>query len=96
MKRSADKNDDRFATGIVTEGFEFTHAALLEGLGEEEVGTGIAGKAEFRKTDHLHAFRDRFVYLRANLLGVITAVRHLDCRHSGRNTYKSKIRFHSI
>ena len=45
LERSAYEDDDRFAASIITEGLELTHTALLESLGEEEVGTGIAGKA---------------------------------------------------
>ena len=95
LQRSAHKHNNRLAARIIAQRLQLAHRALLQCLREEQIRTGVTCKAQLRKTDNLHAFRNRLVYLSTYLLGVIAAIRHAHGRHRRRHTYKSKIIRHT-
>ena len=59
---------------------------------QEEVAAGVAGQAQLRKHDHLHALLVRLAHEGEDLLGVVAAVRHADL--GGGSSHGNKSVFH--
>ena len=68
---------------------------MLQGVGEEEVGTGVACQSQFGEADNLHALFDGFGNELFGLLGVVRTVTYPQQRYGCCNTNKSKIGIHS-
>ena len=95
LERCANENDNRLAARELAHILQCRHGFLLQCVGEEQVGTGVACQSEFGEADYLHSFADCFGDKLFGLLRIERAIAYAQNGHCCRHTHKSEIRIHS-
>ena len=77
--------------GGLQDGLEALLSAPEQRILQEEIAAGVAGEAQLREHDHLHALLVRLAHEGEDLLSVVAAVRHADlgggCCHSDKSVF---------